>query len=134
MESFYLVVFRSLPITEGHFLWPKYQQLGKGFFLCRVPEAFLQSCNGPSREESTIQLVEQILGKFLYDQNLGACEPVSVFPVKLEDHLPTPIRDALIRLQAFPKDGYFFSVDPPPSMSLEERSVYKQFDFGGRNN
>ena len=135
MEKFYAVVFRSLPLVEGHFLWPRYTVLGEGFFLCRMPESVLKTRNGPDREEDTMIAVQTIFAQVLGEQHLGAVQTVSPpILVDMTASIPDAIRRAVLALQSDPKCGYLLSVDPPPSMPPDECALYRMFDKPGGNN
>jgi len=135
MDKFYAVVFRSLPLAEGHFLWPRYRVLGEGFFLCRMPDSVLKTLNGLAGEEDTMIAVQTIFAQVLGEQHLGAVQTVSPpILVDMTASIPDAIRRAVLVLQSDAKCGYLLSVDPPASMPLEERAFYRIFDKPGANN
>jgi hypothetical protein len=135
MEKYYAVVFRSLPLVEGHFLWPRYKVLGGGFFLCRMPDSVLKTSSGLAREEDTMIAVQTIFSQVLGEQHFGTVQPVSrPILVDMKSSIPEDIRTAVLVLQSDMKCGYLLSVDPPPSMPPSERALYRIFDKPGGNN
>src|SRR5881628_1572647 len=85
MDRWHLILFQSLLIKEGHFLWPKHRRTGGGFFVARIHESDLQNYISRFPSGDVDQLAEMLFEDVLKENHLGKSEPLLIEQLDFQD-------------------------------------------------
>jgi arylamine N-acetyltransferase len=129
MEAVWYIFQLERPATkEGHFLWPRFLDVGRAIFLCRVSWA------GPdpqpqNHDQETLAIASGWLRDALADAGLGFREAPAFRRLYPDRQQTDPDICRLVEQLRHGDSSYILEVDPPKGMTKDEMRFYRDNGF-----